>query len=141
MKVKELIARLQTLDPEAEIMVEYDGHLYEPIPVPSRLERYGRYPSGTYLFLGKTGLDQQDIARWHESPDSYDKEFDANTIALHKWNDYLAESAKPYLTHIAKGVAENIFPDDPDFAQRATDLQILHRLGFHVDTPTDGTPI
>lgn len=77
MKIKELIARLQTLDPEAEILTNYDGtySTSEPIPVPVSIFsdndqreynlRYGLKPTD-YLFLSDEGIDKDIIRMWEQ---------------------------------------------------------------------------
>lgn len=90
MKVKDLIRRLQTLDPEAEILTNYDGtySTSEPIPVPVSIvsdseqreynQRYGLKPTD-YLFLSDEGIVKDEILMWQRIRqgtfhDKYDQE-------------------------------------------------------------------
>lgn len=96
MKVKELIARLQTLDQESEILTNYDGtySTSEPIPVPVSIVsyddqreynlRYGLKPTD-YLFLSDEGIDKDIIRMWERLKqghfdNDYDKEWCEETF-------------------------------------------------------------
>lgn len=153
MKVKELIARLRTLDPEAEILTNYDStySTSEPIPVPVGIVsdkdqreynlRYGLRPTD-YLFLSDEGLDKDQIHMWDKLThgtfdDDYDKQWCEETfdeeLTTGQLRRRIMQESDRQLKAMLKGIPlDKLFPDDPDFAQRATPDQILHRIGFCV---------